>query len=107
MESGDRIRALIAEMRGEIRNLVAWLDISQKMVPHLYTDVGLPIPYGASEHRSADASSGQRGWPLSFRPCINHISKKIVELGIYMNLVEIAWNGSLPERWSQTVSQSR
>ena len=24
------------------------------------TDVGLPIPYGASEHRSADASSGQR-----------------------------------------------
>ncbi len=35
MESGDRIQALIAEMRGEIRNLVAWLDISRKTVPHL------------------------------------------------------------------------
>ena len=80
MESGDCIRALIAEMRGEIRNLVAWLDISRKTVPHLQI-VGLPIPY--REHLSNAAPTRVQDKRLAIRLCMSHISKKIVELWMY------------------------
>ncbi len=49
------------------------------------------------------------GWPLSSRPCImqSYFEEDRRTWDVYMSLVEIAWNGSLPERWLQTVLQSR
>ena len=61
MEAGDRIRALIAEMRGRVNNLVNWLEDSKKVVPHLQmsdcrslTDhLGIAVPNRVQDKRLA------------------------------------------------------
>ena len=80
MESGDRIRALIAEMRGEIRNhgrLVGYFAKDGSA----FANVGLPIPY--REHLSIAAPTRVQDKRSAIRLCVSHISKKIVELGMY------------------------
>ena len=61
MEAGDRIRALIAEMRGQISSLINWLEDSKKVVPHLQfsdcrslTDhLGITVPNRVQDKRLA------------------------------------------------------